>query len=658
MNKEKLKESLTLFLKNFPKVLYFPIILLIPLFLLCAFGINGSSIGTFNEALYGNAGNNKLFGENKWIRSDEYLATTPVVLSVVKNNFPEVNKDIGTGIELGIQANIPTGNLFSIFKPPTWLFYLQNNIDVGFAFFWWFRAYLLIIGTYLLIYELTKGDLVTAILGGFIFYFTPFVQWWSNYELIAYAAIIIYSFIKLLISHLTIKSTVFAILFYIFSVSFVLILYPPFQIVIVWTSISVIVGYILSNIKTIKNNTKIRENIILLVLTLLLILVTVLSFYLRYKGSILSIMNTSYPGVRSYTGGSFDEKQIFNGFYNILLLSDHNGVPLGQHNQSEASSFLLYTLPLLLYVGYKSLLTKKKKEKDLFLIVVLSWVVFLIVWANIGFPPVISKITFLFMVPPYRTIIGIGFGSYLLAFYFISLRYNGKENTLIPIILSIAWGILIFFLGINFYSGNPNFLTKPEIFTPEFKLALVLGFTSITTYFLLRRYKILFLICILSYSIASTALINPLYRGVDSIDQTPISYLLNKYPSDSNNKWVVYGDHRFAQYLIGNGQAVLNGIHYYPLFDMWNIIDPKKDYYDIYNRYAHIHFTDNEENPEMVELIYADQINVNMDPCDMKLNRLEVKYYLLSDKKEYSCLKYLESFNTFLRGEMFIYERL
>jgi hypothetical protein len=366
-------------------------------------------------------------------------------------------------------------------------------------------------------------------------------------------------------------------------------------------------------------------------------------------------MNTSYPGQRSYSGGSFDEKQMFNGFYNILLQSDYNGVPKGQHNQSEASSFLLYTIPLGLYIIYGLFL--KKKKNDWFLIIVFAWLLFLILWATIGFHPIVSKITLLSMVPPFRSIIGIGFGSYILAFYFVSLKKD-TDNIYIPIILSIIWGALVFILGIYFYHGNAYFFSRPGRIVPELKLALVLGFSFISTYLLLRKERTLFMVCILLYSIASTALINPLYRGVDSIDQTPVAEQLNKYPSDKNNKWVAYGDHRFAQYLVGNGQAVLNGIHYYPLFDMWAVIDPEKNYYDIYNRYAHIHFTDNEENPEMIELIYSDQINVNIDPCDTKLSSLKVKYFLLPDKKEYSCLKYLESFNTFLRGHIHIYERL
>lgn len=655
MPKSTFKYLLKIFTKKFPKVLYFPLFMLIPLFFLCALGINGSSIGTFNEALYGNAGDNKIFGENQWIRSDEYLAVTPVVLSAVKNGLPEINKNIGTGIDLGIQSNMPTGNLFSIFKPPTWLFYLQTNIDIGFAFFWWFRAYLLIVGTYLLIYELTKGDFTVSIIGGFIFFFTPFVQWWSNYEPIAYAPIIVYSFIKLLSTKSLIISLILASLFYLFSVSFVLILYPPFQIVVMWTSVAIATGYILSDITKIKSNNKLRRNIILISTVLLLIIATVISFYIRYKSSISTIMNTAYPGKRFYSGGSFKVQQMFNGFYNILLQSSDNGIPIGQHNQSEASSFLLYLLPLTIYIPFNFF--RNKNKKDIFPIVLNMWLIFLVLWSTIPFPAIVAKITLLSLVPPFRSIIGIGFGSYILTFYVISKKRHESEKFFLPVILSIAWSIVIFILGIKFYTGNPNFFTKPQTLTPEMKLALVLTFTFISTYLLLRKHKLLFMTSVLLYSIASTSWINPLHKGVNAIDRTPISKILNKYPSDSNHKWVAYGDHRFAQYLTGNGQAVLNGIHYYPLFEMWEIIDPHKEFYNIYNRYAHIHFSDNEKQYGKIELIYADQIKVNISPCDTKLDALKVKYYLLPDKKEYSCLEYLESFHTLLRGDMHIYKR-
>lgn len=642
---------------SIPKSLFFPILLLIPLIIFCGLGLNGSSIGTYNEAIDGNAGTHRIFGENKWIRSDEYLAITPTVLSQVRNNFPEINYDIGTGINLGIQSNMPIGNIFSLFRPTTWLFFLTNNLEVGFAFFWWFKMYLMIVGVYFLLLELTDGNKLIAILGAITFYFTPFVQWWSNYELIGYGSIIVFAFLRLIKTPKKIEMFFMGFLFYLFSVSFALVLYPPFQIIVAWSCVFIAMGYLLNNIKLIRKDKNLIYKILFTILLVILILFTVFLFYKHYKSPIDTITNTDYPGTRSYYGGGLSFEQVFNGFYNILLQSDYNGVPLGQRNQSESSNFMLFFPPIIIFSFWNFFSKIKRKQKiDFFMLFNILWTVLLTMWTLFPFPKWFSKFSLLSMVPPFRTVIGIGFSSYILTFYYLSKKLSEKSNMLLATFISILIFFLLYILGLKFYIGNQDYFAKPVLLSVEMKILLVSIFGFLSTYLLLRKHKILFMCAILIFSFLSTFTIHPLYKGTDSIDNTNFSKTVNKYESNRNNKWIVYGDHRFAQYLIANGHSVLNGIHYYPLFEMWKIIDPSTDYYHIYNRYAHVQFA-NQENKPLVELLYADQIRVNMNPCDEKLKMLEVSYFLLPEKKEYSCLEYKESLDTFLRGTLYIYKR-
>lgn len=651
--------SIKSFFRKIPAIWYYPLLLSIPFLFLITFGINGSSVGTFTEAIDGNAGINKIIGSNRWIRSDEYLATTPILLSQGKNGNPQKNESIGTGIELGVQTNMPVKDIFTLFKIPAWLFLIIENEDIAFSFFWWIRVYILAIGSYLLLFELTKKNYTISILGSLSFIFTPFAHWWWNFELIGYATIIIFSLIKL-INAKNIRGMIFpSISFYYFSISFALLLYPPFQIPVIWASIFIFLGVLANNFSDIKKDPLIGKKFLFFCITIFTVFATILLFYLKYENIIEVITNTSYPGIRFFSGGGLPLSTQFNGFYNILLQSDYNGVPIGQRNQSEAANFFLLYPAVILFSIISLFKEVKRKQVDYLLICLSFWIVLLAIWSYIPLPEWFAKYTFLAQVPPSRISIGLGFSSYILCFYFLSTKIKPKksENIWIILISIVSWS-LILLLGYYFLSNTPQYFTKPMLLSPEVKLALISSFFFLVIYFLLSKKILLFSLAFFGFSFLSTALVHPLYKGLDSINKTHFAETVKKYQSNEENKWIVYGDHRFAQYILANGGYVLNGIHYYPLHDMWQIIDPEKKYFEIYNRYAHIHFDNKGPESPLLELIYADQISVNMDPCDNRLKTLNVQYFLMPEFVEKSCLEYKESVDTTLRGPLYIYQRI
>ena len=148
-------------------------------------------------------------------------------------------------------------------------------------------------------------------------------------------------------------------------------------------------------------------------------------------------------------------------------------------------------------------------------------------------------------------------------------------------------------------------------------------------------------------------MINPLYKGLDVLKDTDMAKYMQQINRDNQDLWIVYGDHHYAQYLIANGGHVLNGVHMYPQFELWEILDKEKEYYDIYNRYAHIFLSDYNENDDLVVLKQMDAIEINISPCDSKLEEIGVKYVLSTvDLQDTTCLIHLETF-----GNANIYER-
>lgn len=88
----------------------FPLALLIPVIILSALGINGSSVGNYHNLLYGDKQKdpNLIVGEPRPIRSDEWKVWTPTTILQYESNFQTNNELLGTGRNLSFKPEAPT----------------------------------------------------------------------------------------------------------------------------------------------------------------------------------------------------------------------------------------------------------------------------------------------------------------------------------------------------------------------------------------------------------------------------------------------------------------------------------------------------------------------------------------------------------------------
>ena len=137
-----------------------------------------------------------------------------------------------------------------------------------------------------------------------------------------------------------------------------------------------------------------------------------------------------------------------------------------------------------------------------------------------------------------------------------------------------------------------------------------------------------------------------IYKGLDILINTPLANYISAESERDDSYWVVYGDHGLAQYALANNAKILNGVHIYPQFQIWKILDPQGEYKDVYNRYAHIIVSEYTEGEELTKLIVNDALEININPCDERLKKLGVKYILsnivLSNT---TCLKQEKAYN-------------
>ena len=627
--------------KNY-KFFIYPLLIIFLVLLLSVFKINGSSVEIFRGAVFDTSERdpNSLFGRPRAIRSDQYMITIPMIASQDINNEATINTDMGEGTNL-ITQNIPSRNIFALFRPTFFTFYFTDDTGFSYSFHWWAEMGLLLISTYLLLLQLTKKNLWISIGGSLLFVMTPFTQWWNQTNMITWISFGVLFFLKILkekdwrINILCGLGLSYSI------VTFALLLYPAFQVSVTYIALGIAIGYVISEWKEIKGNLKL--SIPILVTFVILGGSFVLLFIKEYKDVISIISNTVYPGTRFITAGEGDRNLLFNGFYNILLQRDSNTAPFG--NQSESSNFFLLFPPLLVWIIYKNInLFRKKKKLDWIAICISLVLIFFTTHYFLPLPSIVSKISLMFLIPHQRLLIGFGFGSYILMLYILSKKDIYKPNksivdTILLYLLSLSFGMLICSVGIKLYTTSPDFFKSPKIVPPEIKIIGASSLVTLLVFLLLKSYKKLFLIALLSFAFISTGYINPIRRGLDVLTNTEMAKYIRETSEKDDSKWVVFGDHKIAQYALANNANVLNGVHIYPQFNIWKILDPQGQYIDIYNRYAHIGFAENTDNRPLVELVQPDALVVNISPCDPKLKELGVKYVLTNIAlKDTSCL--------------------
>ncbi len=634
----------------------FPFIIIIGVIVLSLFRLNGTSVAMYNKFLNLDIKNDKnlLLGVPRANRSDQYVGGLPIFSSQNINEETTLNQDIGEGMRMETQ-NVPTKTFFSIFRPAHFFFYFSHDTALSYSFFWWTEMALMVICVYLLLLEITNKNLFISILGSLIFFLSPFFHWWNQFNNVTWVSLGLFFFLRITKESKPLNIVLYGLGLTYSLISFALILYPPFQIPLGYVAIVIGIAAVCTNWENIKKNVKFILPTI--IGTAVITGIVLFLFFFSFKDVIEITANTVYPGARFISAGWGNLSHLFNGFYNILLQKDSNIAPFG--NQSESSNFLLLFPPIILWVLYKNIVRYIKKEKiDILGLLLSSILVLFLIFYFCPIPDFFSKITFFFMVPPQRMLIGIGFANFVLLFYILSKNTTYKTDkttldTIIATLLSILFGILLFYIGKKLLEISPDLFRYPTFISANTKILLVSIFVSILTFLILRGRERLSLLLLLLYSCVSVCLINPVYRGLDPLIGTDLSQYIQEVSAENDDKWVAYNSLAMAQYALANGASVINGMHTYPQFDIWDKIDTNREYEDIYNRFAHVSVSQKRNDKPIVNLIAADTIEINMDACDVKWKELSVKHIISKGQLDEPCLILQREFRQY---DIYIYE--
>ena len=168
---------------------------------------------------------------------------------------------------------------------------------------------------------------------------------------------------------------------------------------------------------------------------------------------------------------------------------------------------------------------------------------------------------------------------------------------------------------------------------------MVIGLTIITIiidYLLISRtnfiWKRVSVICLSMLVMIAGLRINPIIYGTDVIYTKPLAKKVQELlKENSESKWITLNSHVSGSYLICLGASTYNSTNYIPNEELWDVLDPKKKYEPIYNRYAHVIVQLVDEDTH-VELLQDDLVILYLSYNDLK--DLEVDYILTESPLE------------------------
>jgi hypothetical protein len=638
----------------------FLILLIIGFLILVSLGIHGSSIGMYHRVFAGNAEDPSLiFGVPRGIRSDEWGMGTPLQISQMHTGFSPQNDLIGTeGQNVAFMNSAPVKhwtNFFDIFDLGFFLF----NIEQGHSFRWLSKGLLLLAAAYLLMMKLTGRNILISIGFAFTVLFNPFMQWWYSttaVETAGYGFLILYLLIKVFEYKNWRNLAVSSVLLIYFLIAFGFNLYPPFQVPIAVGCVFFFAGYVLDNRKT-AGKEKIIPYAVAASGVLFFVMLGMYRYLVDFKSIIDIMQNTAYPGRRVVPGGDYSLLAIFSNIYSIKLQLSSGAVPPIWGNQCEAARFLdfpFFSLPVAFYWSLKKYFSEKKI--DWVLVCVALYVILCGVWMFAGLHPFLAKITFLYMVPTNRMLIGLGSFNLLLMFYLLGKTEYRNSRTLDYKIFIIILALVYF--AVNLYTGKILKINFPTYLSASYQILGASGlFALIFLLWGLLKEKLFLSLFILTSFFYSGA-VNPVYRGLDPLIGSKLSRTVQDITKkDPSSLWVFYDAFYMANFLRANGARTINGTHTYPQFGMWARFDPEFKHKDIYNRYAHVQISHTKDE-SLIDLKspQGDVVNVSISPCNKVLKDLGVNYFLFTFPVEDSCLKLLDT-QAYHFATIYIYTR-
>jgi hypothetical protein len=629
---------------------------LVILFSVCvSLKLNGSSVGMWSDILNEPQKPGLLLFAPQDVRTDEWQIWTPAALSQARQNppFPIENLSIGGG-RAPLIMNLPIAYYTTFFRPQLWGFFVFD-FEHGFSFCWCCKIFGLFIGFVWLLQRLrVRSDLVIA-LGTLWMFFSNYVQWWFSSpvmlpEMIATWAICTGCMLEFFQQVGRRRVTLAFVLFVICGINFILCLYPPYQIPMLWLMPTIIVGSWLE-CRQAHEVWLGKRGLLITAAAILVVFLALLPFWLDARPTLEMVAHTYYPGGRRSSGGDLSLFQLFSGFVGFFQTKET--IPKLYKNVCEASNF--YPLwPAALFIAAVARVRRISPLSPL--IVALGiFIIFLSAYCVLPLPKLLLNVTLLKLVTERRALLGIGILNILLCSVFID-RYQTKILRKPPALAAaIFWSCASTAIVWTANIGHPDvFPSRPQII-----LALVSN-AAIVILFLLEKKRLWSLVILVILSIGTNVWVNPVMQGLAPLLRSQdFQKIDNLRAHDPSAKWIVYREFLVPELVLATGAQVLNGNKVLPDLDFLHRLDPNGGGDRIYDRYAYVYCELPKDLGKPTARLLSDMLYILYLPPDLPLlQEIGCRYLLFPDASAESELYGFARVYANERSGVFIYKRL
>jgi hypothetical protein len=582
-------------------------------------------------------GSGTLLGVPQAIRSDDWAAEIPLMLSQVSHKppFPVINKNIGYGANQLAPFKLPVRHVLAVFKPTTWGFFLGAN--AGLAWMWWSMVLGFFYVFFLLFMLISRNRFFPSIMGSLMLLFSPFFQFWSMHgsEIPIFMALVILSFAYLTFS--TGKKVILAngvLLGWSCGCFMFNFIQPACQVSLAYLLVFMLAGFIADRHSQLALRHAGLFRLSGLAIALAIAIFAAAVFYLDAREVINILPQTVYPGKRFSTGGDFEPwKLLSNNFLIHLYVFFKHGVnaPLlvnwaDMGNICEYGSFI-FLFPVLIPVLIARCAIARKAVDPLS-VMIGGYITLILVYIFLGFPEWLSKYSGFSRTPSSRELMGLGIANMVLLVVMLSKTIYFELSKRIRLLVTTGWAMLLILSAVHLFAKWP-IAPLPYLIAASLAVAFV-------SYFLLSvGCSNRALVVLAALSVLSTGWFNPLVSGgSESFLDRPLSRLILDIDASEGgaSRWVTFSPNvRRSNILRILGVNALDGLYPYPQFELWKKLDPHQRAVEAYNRYGYAFFYAHRGPYVVFSLIDPDLFRVAFDPGSDVLSRLGVTHCLVMD---------------------------
>ncbi|MEL4319008.1 hypothetical protein WJX64_08340 [Leifsonia sp. YIM 134122] len=592
-------------------LLVVPALLLIAGTILVALTINGSSSGAFYGSLHDGADPDLIAGQPEMIRTDEWNVQTVWAISQAQQGLPVVNETFPGGMDATLPQDLPRADWSVAFRPHL-LGFLFLDVDHALTLKWWLPALALIAAVYCFVVTVLPRRPILAAGLAVGFYFSPFFQWWflqTTFWPVVWGLATMTAVWWALRSRSWGGPVAWAAVVAYLTVVMAMGIYVPFIVPVAIVVVFFAIGMVISVLRE-----RMPVRFILARATLVigagLVGSAIVGIWLYSKQqTVAAFLNTAYPGERLQSTGASDLGALASAVGSSFTRALKTGGFLGL-NSSEASTFFFVGAFLIPVVGWLIVRAARARRRLPWELIALTAAI--VVFLAFLFVPgwdAIAHLLLLDRTTPNRVRIGVGLASIVMVVFIVKeLSTEFRPGRVFS--AGTAALFLLSQLGIAaaVYAASP-----PALALAGAWWLLALG-GAVAIYLIARARPAAGVAVFVAMSLFGSVTVNPIYRGVLDLRETPTAQAIMKLDADSDTTWVGIGGRLTTAMLLESGVEAYNGFQGAPSREMWDSVDPSGQFEFQWNRLAGVGWTPGIGEP-VVSNPAPDQILSTFDAC-------------------------------------------